>query len=83
MAHVVVIKISRLRKEICLSVWKATLQERDTRAEYPRRATEVQRVHITLAQERLVANTTIFLSFEGLFERVPRQRRTQSSLYKN
>lgn len=71
-AQVVVIKISRVRPEIFFSVWKAIQQERGTRAEHPQRATEVQKIHVTLAQERPVADGRIRLSFEELFERKPR-----------
>jgi hypothetical protein len=71
-AQVVVIKIFRRRPEIFFSVWKATQQETETRAGHPPRATEVQKVHVRLAQGRPVAEGTICLSFEELFERKPR-----------
>jgi hypothetical protein len=71
-AQVVTIKISRARPEIFFSVWKTIRQERGTRAEHTQRATEVQKAHVTLAEERPVADGRICLSFEELFERKPR-----------
>jgi hypothetical protein len=71
-AQVVVIKIFRRRPEIFFSVWKATQQETETRAGHPPRATEVQKVHVRLEQGQPVAEGTICLSFEELFERKPR-----------
>jgi hypothetical protein len=70
--QLVVIKVSRTRAEIRFSVWKAIPREGDTRAEYTRKATEVQRVDVTLAQERPVTNGRISLSFKELLERNPR-----------
>lgn len=69
-SQVVVIKISRTRPEILFSIWKATRQERDTRAHHPRRATKVQNVHVTLGEGGgLEVDGSICLSFEELFER--------------
>ncbi|KIN07410.1 hypothetical protein OIDMADRAFT_47318 [Oidiodendron maius Zn] len=79
-AQVVTIKISRVREEIFFSVWTNTTQEKDTRAEHPRRASEVQMVRVTLAQERPVASKTISLSFKKLFEREPRKGTAEKDL---
>lgn len=78
--HLVVIKVSRSGTEIRFSVWKAILQEGDTIAKYPRKATEVQRVDVTLPQERPVANGTISLSFKELLERNPRPGTAEKDL---
>ena len=79
-AQVVTIKISRVREEIFFSVWTNTTQEKDTRAEHPPRATEVQMVRVTLAQDRPVASKTISLSFKKLFEREPRKGTAEKDL---
>lgn len=80
MTQLVVIKVSRTRAEIRFSVWKAKPQEGGTIAEYRRKATEVQRVDVTLVQERPVANGTISLSFKELLERNPRPGTAEKDL---
>ena len=69
--QVVTIKVSRTRPEIVFSVWKITRQERETRAQYPQHATLDHEVHTTLVHGRPIADGSICLSFEELFERRP------------
>lgn len=71
-AQVVTIRVSRVQENICFKVWTATPQDRGgTRAQYPRRATEVQNVSVVLTEGRPTADGTITLSFESLLERRP------------
>jgi hypothetical protein len=70
-SQVVVIRVSPTRADIKFSVWKLIAPVRETRAN-ALKAREIQRVEVTLAQGRPMADGTIALSFKELFEREPR-----------
>jgi hypothetical protein len=67
--QVVTVKISRTRPEIIFSVWKTTPEDRETRAQHPRRASLDHEVRVTLAHGRPIASGRLCLSFEQFFER--------------
>lgn len=61
------------RPEIVFQVWTRARQQRGTRSDYPPRAVVEQEVRVTLQAGRPVANGTLRISFEKLFERKPRR----------
>jgi hypothetical protein len=69
--QVITIKICRARPEIVFSVWKTMQEETGTRAQHPPHAIIDHEVQVTLADGRPIAEGTLCLSFEKLFERRP------------
>ncbi|OBT44539.1 hypothetical protein VE00_04932 [Pseudogymnoascus sp. WSF 3629] len=69
--NVIGVNIYRRRPEIIFTIWKRGRQERDTRAHHPVRAVVDQDIRITLQAGRPVAEGSLCLSFEEVFERQP------------
>lgn len=78
--QLVAINVSRTEAKIHFGLWKAIPREGNMKALYPRKASEVQSVDFTLAQERPVANGTLSLSFKELLERDPRPGTAEKDL---
>ncbi|KAH8816526.1 hypothetical protein F5884DRAFT_852962 [Xylogone sp. PMI_703] len=76
-AQVVTIRIGRRQPEVRVSIWE--LRPGQGANQQPA-VTEVQRVNISLVDERPVANGTITLSFEKLLERRPRPGMAEKNL---
>jgi hypothetical protein len=70
--QVMTIKISRARAEVHFTLFVEAPQERDTRAEHSERASKAQEVSVVLEEGRLVAEGSLWISVEKLFDRRPR-----------
>ena len=70
--QVVTIKISRTRAEVHFTLWVKAPQERNTRADHPERPYKAQEVSVVLKEGRPVAEGSLTISFEKLFDRRPR-----------
>lgn len=69
------------RPEIVFTVWKRGRQQRGSRAHHPARAVVDQEVKITLKAGRPVADGTLRLSFEEVFERKPQPGTAEGDIH--